>query len=273
MEYINTLNKAILYIERNLTNEIDISKICKELLMNDQEFRWLFSFVFSTTISEYIRKRRLYESGVLIANTDELIGDIASRYQYFNHSAFSRAFKDFHNHSPLEIREKGVNYLRVYLPLIIERKENMDFNIIELPATRMARSGKHSLKGFDKWWSDKYDKSKSIFPKDFMWNNEVTKKLEWLYIVSDDEETDKYETFQFPGGIYATITSDDTSKEKSKAYFTLLDKISKNNEYEKSTVENDPNYHLKYPMGHVSTPKGFDKHQFTIFVPIIKKNK
>lgn len=271
MEYIHLLNQALCYIEDNLMNEITIKEIAKQMQVSEHECKRLFAFVIGTPISDYIRFRRLSVAGQDIAKTEEPIGDIAAKYQYYNQSAFSRAFKEFHHHTPLEIRKKGVSLLEEYSPHLLEKQKQMDFTIIELPSVRMARSGKHSLKGFDEWWSKKFNKETNLFPKDFMWNNEITKKLEWLYIVDEDEDTGKYETFQFPGGLYATITTEDTSKKRSEAYFTLVQKTKESREFDKSTPENDPNYHLKYSMGHVSTPRGFTKHQFTIFVPIVKK--
>lgn len=148
----------------------------------------------------------------------------------------------------------------------------MDFRVVGLPKTKMARSGKKSLKSFEKWWSDKYNETHQLCPKDFIWNNELTKKLEWLYVLDEHEDSGGFETFVFPGGLYATITCDDHSKARSKVYQELLDKISKSDMFEKSTIDNDPNYHSKYPMGHVSTPVGFKEHQFTIFVPIVNKD-
>ena len=56
---IDNFNKAIYYIEENITNEIDYKKISKIVGISEQSFNRIFSFMTDTTITEYIRKRRL----------------------------------------------------------------------------------------------------------------------------------------------------------------------------------------------------------------------
>ncbi len=255
-----------------MKKSIDINDCAKTLCMSEYEFQRIFAFIVGTPISEYIRKRRLVEAGREIAETKKNIGDIAFDYQYHNHSSFSRAFKEFHNYSPQEIRKSGGKWLTKFEPFILKEENKLDFKVIELPKTFMARSGNKSLKEFDKWWSKKYQESNSLFPRDFMWNNEKTGKLEWLYSLDGNEkDTNGYETFIFPGGLYATITADDNAKAKSKAYYELKRRVDSSDQYCIANEENDIYYHQRYPMGHVSTPNGFKKHQFTIFVPIVLK--
>lgn len=273
MKYLEVMKKAIEYIESNLGNEIRVSDISSDVELSDIDFQKLFTFVIGVPVIEYMRNRRMSEAAIEIKNTNHPIGDIAAKYTYFNLSSFSRAFNSFHGVSPMTLRKSTSINIKRFPKILLERYDEMDFKIIELPKVKMARSGKKSLKSFENWWSEKFNKTDHLFPKDFIWNNEVTKKLEWIYILDDQEDSGGFETFDFPGGLYATITCDDNSKAKSKAYQELLEKISRSNDYEKSAIENDPLYHSKYPMGHVSTPVHFKNHQFTIFVPIVNKIK
>lgn len=273
MKYLEVLQKAIDYVENNLEQELKVVDISSHVDMSDIDFQKLFSFVIGIPVIEYMRNRRMHEAANLIVSTSAAIGDIAAKYTYYNLSSFSRAFTNFHGISPVTLRKSASSNINVFPKIRLERFDEMDFKIIELPKVKMARSGKKSLKSFENWWSERFNKKDHLFPKDFMWNNEITKKLEWLYILDDHEDSGGFETFDFPGGLYATITCDDTSKAKSKAYQELLDKISHSHEYEKSTIDNDDYYHYKYPMGHVSTPVHFKNHQFTIFVPIVSKLK
>lgn len=270
MKYKVILQNTIDSIEKNLSSKISIDDLSKESHQSVYDFQRLFAFVIGVTIGDYIRKRRLYEAGIEIVTTDMSIGDIAANYQYFNHSPFTRAFKQFHGHTPIEIREKGISLVRVFKKITI-LEDNIEFNIIELPDMRMARSGNHPLDEFDEWWSKRFNSEKHLFPKDFMWFNEQKENLEWLYAVAQDEDTSHYDTFLHPGGLYATITTLDTDDDRDRGYQELQKKIEESPFYTNSTSENDPLYHTRYPMGHVSTPVGFNKHQFTMYIPIIRK--
>lgn len=269
MKYINTLNDSIVFIEDNLKNEITVNDVAKHVKMSENDFQKLFTFIVETPVMEYVRNRRLYLAAIDIIQTEMLIGDIGASYTYYNHSSFTRAFTAFHGISPTELRNNRQAQIIVYKKYQVERKTEMDFRVIELPKTRMARSGKHSLKSFDKWWSEKYNKTHNLYPKDFIWNNQLTKKLEWIYVLEENEDSGKFETFLFPGGLYATITTKDTSKDKSDGYYKLLSQIKESSEYQVLTDQNK-DYHQRYPMGHVSTPQDFKEHQFTIYIPIIK---
>lgn len=272
MKYIDTLMASLDFIEENLQHEISVKDIAEHVSLSEGDFQKLFSFIVETPVMEYVRNRRLYLAAKDIKETDMLIGDIGALYTYYNHSSFTRAFTAFHGISPSELKTNIHREITVYNKYQMERTSDTEFKIIELPKTRMARSGKHSLKSFDAWWSEKYNKSKNLYPKDFIWNNQLIKKLEWIYVLDDHEDSGIYDTFVFPGGLYATITTKDTSKDKSKGYFTLISQINESNDYQVLSEEST-DYHNRYPMGHVSTPQGFKEHQFTIYIPIVVKNK
>ena len=53
------LNKIVDYIEDNLTSDIDLKLLAKELGLNTFIMERVFSIVSNISIKEYIRKRRL----------------------------------------------------------------------------------------------------------------------------------------------------------------------------------------------------------------------
>ncbi len=53
---------------------------------------------------EYVRKRRLSEAAMELAQTDEKITDIAFKYQFSSEESFSRAFKKLYGASPRDYR-------------------------------------------------------------------------------------------------------------------------------------------------------------------------
>lgn len=149
----------------------------------------------------------------------------------------------------------------------------MEYRIIELPAIKMARSGDQDIWAFEKWWSSLEEKEASLFPRDFWWNNEKTGRPEWLYALPKGfVDTNGYEILDFPGGLYAVTTSYDSDDEKTKAYFSLKKWIENGKLFDLANEKNDPNYHRRYGMGHVSTPKDFINHEFTMFIPIVYRN-
>lgn len=59
MNWIQSLNKAIHYIENNLTNEMSVESVSKEVYASNANFQRIFNLVMGMTIGDYIRNRRL----------------------------------------------------------------------------------------------------------------------------------------------------------------------------------------------------------------------
>jgi len=71
MDMMNSLQKAIDYIENNLCDELCTEVIAKQSLMSEFYFRHLFSIVCGVSVGEYIRSRRLTLAGTEITDSDE----------------------------------------------------------------------------------------------------------------------------------------------------------------------------------------------------------
>lgn len=94
MDWQKRMNQAMDYIESNLTEDINYSSLARIINCSDYEFRRMFSFLAQMSLSEYVRKRRISASLGAIKSGEKII-DIAQRYGYDSHAAFSRAFKQF----------------------------------------------------------------------------------------------------------------------------------------------------------------------------------
>ena len=70
MNIIKSFNNTIDYIETVLDDEIDEKKIAYLSGYSYPMFSRLFSILTETTLSEYIRSRRLTEAAVLLRDTD-----------------------------------------------------------------------------------------------------------------------------------------------------------------------------------------------------------
>ena len=96
MDWITGMQKAIDYIEANLTEEIDYEKVAAESFSSSYHFQRVFSILCGYTLGEYIRLRRLSLAGAELANGKEKVVDIALKYGYDNPDSFAKAFQKFH---------------------------------------------------------------------------------------------------------------------------------------------------------------------------------
>ena len=92
MEWIDSLQKAIEYIEEHLTDRINYDEIAKQGFSSTFHFQRVFSILCGYTLGEYIRKRRLTLAGKELLLGNQKIIDIALKYGYENPDSFSRAF-------------------------------------------------------------------------------------------------------------------------------------------------------------------------------------
>ena len=61
MSYIDSMEKALVYIESHLQDDIDLSSIAKEAGYSLYHFHRIFKGVVGDSIKDYIRKRRITE--------------------------------------------------------------------------------------------------------------------------------------------------------------------------------------------------------------------
>ena len=107
MNYLNELKRAIDYIEENLDKDINFEIVAKEVGMSAFYFHRIFSAVIGISPTTYIRNRRLTVAAQEISKNNENILDIALKYGFESHEAFSRAFKNFHGVVPKIAKANG----------------------------------------------------------------------------------------------------------------------------------------------------------------------
>lgn len=95
MDWIKQLNKVMDYIDDNLQGEISNDKIAEIACCSIYNFQRMFSYIAQTSLSDYIRSRRLTLAAFDIIKGSERIIDIALKYGYDSQDAFSRAFRRF----------------------------------------------------------------------------------------------------------------------------------------------------------------------------------
>ena len=140
MQMIQFFNETINYIESVLDSEIDEDKIARLSTYSYPMFSRLFSILTGTTLSEYLRSRRLTEAAIILRDTDEKIIDIAMKYGYESSDSFGAAFKNFHGFTPSEVRNGKPFKLvsRVQLALSVRGGRSMNATIQKKKAFTVA---------------------------------------------------------------------------------------------------------------------------------------
>lgn len=147
MNIIKSFNDTIDYLETVLDDEIDEKKVTQLSGYSYSMFSRLFSILTETTLSEYLRSRRLTEAAVILRNTDEKIIDVAFKFGYESSDSFGTAFKNFHGFTPSEVRNGKTFKLvsRVQLALSVRGGRSMNITIQKKQAFTVAGVNEQSI--------------------------------------------------------------------------------------------------------------------------------
>ena len=118
VNWIQSLIKAIHYIENNLTDKISVDDVSKKVYASNSNFQRVFNLVTGMTIGDYIRNRRLSLAGQELLHPKSKIIDVAMKYQYDTQESFSKAFTRFHGIAPSSARKQR-DKLKFFYPLTI----------------------------------------------------------------------------------------------------------------------------------------------------------
>lgn len=133
MEWIERLNKAINYIEENITKEIEYEQLAKIACCSTYHFQRMFAYMADVPLSEYIRRRRMSLAAVELQNDNKKIIDVALKYGYSSPTAFNRAFKSIHGIAPSIIQKEDTVNLKAFPPIsfkiTIKGAEEMNYRI------------------------------------------------------------------------------------------------------------------------------------------------
>ncbi|QUI25402.1 helix-turn-helix transcriptional regulator [Vallitalea pronyensis] len=116
MNWIQSLSKAINYVENHLSEDISIDEIASQVYSSSSHFQFVFHVVMGMTIGEYIRNRRLSCAAQDLLQSNSKMIDVAMRYQYDSRESFSKAFKRFHGVPPSKVQLRKV---KIFHPLSI----------------------------------------------------------------------------------------------------------------------------------------------------------
>ena len=134
MTWITGMQKAIDYIEENLTEEIDYEKVAEKSYSSSYHFQRVFGILCGYTLGEYIRLRRLSLAGAELASGKEKVIDIALKYGYDSPDSFAKAFQKFHGITPSQARADGSklkSFSRLSIKILLEGGSTMNYRIEE----------------------------------------------------------------------------------------------------------------------------------------------
>ena len=162
MSIIKSFNSTIDYIETVLEDEIDEKKITHLSGYSYAMFSRLFSILTGTTLSEYLRGRKLTEAAIALRDTDEKVIDIAFRFGYESSDSFGTAFKNFHGFTPSEVRNGKPFKLisRIQLALTVKGGRSMNVTIQKKGSFTVAGFNEENINSSlcPKVWNKLYEK-------------------------------------------------------------------------------------------------------------------
>jgi len=137
MEWSERINSAIDYIEDHLTDDIDLNKAASEAFCSVSHFQRIFSVVVGVPLGEYIRRRRLSLAAREFSSGNSKVIDVARKYGYESPDAFTRAFRNVYDVTPMAVRKSDcqlADYPRISFPIILKGGSSMEYKIVEKPA-------------------------------------------------------------------------------------------------------------------------------------------
>lgn len=115
MDWVENLNQAMNYIERHLTEKIDMEEISRITLCPIGIFQRFFVLATGITLAEYIRRRKLSCAAGELQEENAKVIDMAMKYGYETSDAFCTAFKRLYHMTPSQARKCALR-LRGYHP-------------------------------------------------------------------------------------------------------------------------------------------------------------
>lgn len=107
MNIMLQLNKAMDYIEENITNDLALDEVSSITNYSQYHFGRLFYYISDMPLSEYIRKRKLTLAAEELKCSDIKIIDLAIKYGYDSADSFTRAFAKQHGMTPSIMRSSN----------------------------------------------------------------------------------------------------------------------------------------------------------------------
>lgn len=134
MGWVESIQKAIQYMEEHLLEDLSVEQIAKEANSSVFHFQRTFAILTNMSIADYIRRRRLTLAAQELINTEIKVIDLSFKYGYDTPEAFTKAFRKQHGVTPSDARKKIGNlqsYNRLVIQVNLKGAEPMKYKILE----------------------------------------------------------------------------------------------------------------------------------------------
>ncbi len=106
MKDISCMEKALIFIEENLTRKINLEDIADAANYSQWYFHRLFRVLTGYCVNDYLRRRRLCEASHVLLYTRKALRQIAKEYQFESQEAFTRSFSSVSGLTPGRFRKQ-----------------------------------------------------------------------------------------------------------------------------------------------------------------------
>lgn len=144
MIYHEKLEQVILYIEEHLLEDIKVESISLHTHFSIPHLYRIFRSAVGVPIAEYIRMRRMSEAAFELMKKSNRIIDVAMKYGYESHEAFTRAFQKNFSVTP-GVYRKNQSGITLYERFSYKRNQNsyripdgLEINIVVRNVIRLA---------------------------------------------------------------------------------------------------------------------------------------
>jgi AraC family transcriptional regulator len=108
MKQLGYLAEALEYIENNICEDITAEDVANACYYSKSGLQKIFKYVYDCSIKEYVIHRRITKAARdLVIHPGENVLDIALRYCYSSHEAFTRAFEQVWHCKPSVFRRQA----------------------------------------------------------------------------------------------------------------------------------------------------------------------
>ncbi|MFC5403219.1 AraC family transcriptional regulator [Cohnella soli] len=140
MALVESLQKAIDYMEVHLLENLTIEVIAKQANLSSSHFQRTFMILTDLSVGDYLRRRRLTLAAQELTSSECKIIDLAYKYGYETPEAFTKAFRKQHGVTPSEARNgigKLQSYNRLTIQVSLKGVEPMNYRIVEREAFKV----------------------------------------------------------------------------------------------------------------------------------------
>ena len=107
-EHIKRIRKVLNHIDQNLQDDLSLEKLAEIATYSPFHFHRIFRVVTSETLQEYITRKRLEKSAMMLAlKKNTSLEKIYTQFGFKSNANFSKTFKKYYGISPTEFRKNS----------------------------------------------------------------------------------------------------------------------------------------------------------------------